>query len=231
MNEQLIKAALYILAGALSGGLTNTVAIWMLFHPYEPPKLLGRWRLRFFQGAIPKNQPRLAAAIGRTVGDRLLTAEDLTKTFTDETFRAAFDDRLAEFLDGVLNTERAALRDMIPERVMPDIEVLLDEGIDKALAQLDAYLESERFAESMQRRAADLVEAESRVPPRQPHTRLPRLGDALEPPLRLQVAELDVVERGDHVDDVLQGDLGGLAVGGRLTQRFARQGQVDRPIL
>lgn len=159
MNEEFIKLAAFILAGSLSGGLTNTVAIWMLFHPYEPPKLLRRWRLGFFQGAIPKNQPRLAAAIGKTVGDRLLTAEDLTQTFTDETFRATFDDRLAQFLNGVLNTERAALHDLIPERVMPDIEVLLEEGLDKALAQLDDYLESERFAEAMQRRAGDLVEA------------------------------------------------------------------------
>ena len=129
MNEEFIKLAAFILAGALSGGLTNTVAIWMLFHPYEPPKLLRRWRLGFLQGAIPKNQPRLAAAIGKTVGDRLLTAEDLTQTFTDETFRATFDDRLAQFLNGVLNMERAALRDLIPERVMPDIEVLLEEGM------------------------------------------------------------------------------------------------------
>ena len=89
-----------------------------------------------------QNQPRLAAAIGKTVGDRLLTVEDLTQTFTDETFRGAFDDRLAEFLDRALNTERAALRELIPERVMPDIEVLLDEGIGKALIQLDTYLES-----------------------------------------------------------------------------------------
>jgi len=159
LNEQILKAIVNIVAGALAGGLTNSVAIWMLFHPYEPPTILGRWRPRLLQGAIPKNQTRLAAAIGKTVGDRLLTAEDLTQTFTDKTFRAAFDGRLAEFLDGALNTERAALRDLIPEHVMPDIELLLDEGIDKALLQLDAYLDSERFEESMERRAGDLVEA------------------------------------------------------------------------
>ena len=159
MNEQLIKAVVNIVAGALAGGLTNSVAIWMLFHPYEPPNLLGRWRPRLLQGAIPKNQPRLAAAIGKTVGDRLLTVEDLTHTFTDETFRGAFDDRLAEFLDRALNTERAALRELIPERVMPDIEVLLDEGIGKALTQLDTYLESEGFAESMEQSADELVES------------------------------------------------------------------------
>ena len=159
MNEEFIKLAAFILAGALSGGLTNTVAIWMLFHPYEPPKLLRRWRLGFFQGAIPKNQPRLAAAIGKTVGDRLLTAEDLTQTFTDETFRATFDEPLGSIPQWRPQHERAALRDLIPERVMPDIEVLLEEGLDKALAQLDDYLESERFAEAMQHRAGDLVEA------------------------------------------------------------------------
>jgi len=143
----------------VAGGLTNTVAIWMLFHPYHPLTLFGRWRVGFFQGAIPKNQPRLAAAIGKTVGDRLLTPEDLTDTFTDQAFRAAFDDRLSEFLDGILNTERGPLRELIPERVIADVESLIDEGLDKALEQLDDYLASERFEESMQRRAGDLVEA------------------------------------------------------------------------
>ena len=67
MSEQLLQALLTIVFGAMAGGITNSVAIWMLFHPYEPPILFGR-TLRFFQGAIPKNQARLAAAVGRTVG-------------------------------------------------------------------------------------------------------------------------------------------------------------------
>ena len=68
MSVAWIQALITIGLGALAGGVTNQIAIWMLFHPYEPPKLFGRWRLPFLQGAIPKNQPRLAAAIGRTVG-------------------------------------------------------------------------------------------------------------------------------------------------------------------
>ena len=95
MSDQILQALLTIAFGALAGGLTNTVAIWMLFHPYEPPTLFGR-TIGFFQGAIPKNQGRLAAAVGKTVGTRLLTEEDLTHTFADREFRGAFDDRLSQ---------------------------------------------------------------------------------------------------------------------------------------
>ena len=117
--------------GALAGGLTNSVAIWMLFHPYEPPLLFGRWRVRFFQGAVPKNQPRLAAAIGRTVGSRLLTPDDLTSTFAQGEFREAFDQRLAHLVDEVLTKERGSLRDLIPPEVMDDLDALLEEGLQK----------------------------------------------------------------------------------------------------
>ena len=68
MNQEILLAAVKIGFGAIAGGLTNTIAVWMLFHPYQPPKIFGRWTVRFLHGAIPKNQPRLAAAIGRTVG-------------------------------------------------------------------------------------------------------------------------------------------------------------------
>ena len=159
MNEELFAAALKIGFGALAGGLTNSIAIWMLFHPYKSPKLFNRWRIGFLQGAIPKNQPRLAAAIGRTVGDRLLTQEDLTETFTDATFRKAFDERLSGFLDGALRTDRGSLRELIPASVMENVEELIDEGIDKGMLNLDEYLVSDSFDESMGRRALDLVEA------------------------------------------------------------------------
>ena len=56
MNE-LITALVFVVAGALAGGLTNSIAIWMLFHPYEPPRL-GKRSIKFLQGAIPKNQNR-----------------------------------------------------------------------------------------------------------------------------------------------------------------------------
>lgn len=158
-SEGLVTALITIAFGALAGGVTNSIAIWMLFHPYEPPKLFGRWRIGFFQGAVPKNQPRLAAAIGRTVGSRLLTPEDLTNTFAEMEFREAFDERLAHFLDEALHTQRGSLREMIPERVMGDLENLIEDALERALEQLDEYIASERFEEAMLRRTGDMVEA------------------------------------------------------------------------
>lgn len=159
MNQELVLALVKVGFGALAGGLTNTIAVWMLFHPYEPPKLFGRWTVRFLHGAVPKNQPRLAAAIGRTVGNRLLTPEDLTRTFADTEFREAFDRRLTVFVDEMLNTERGSLKDLIPEAVRSDLDALIDEALQRGLDQLDEYVASEAFEGAMQRRAGDLVEA------------------------------------------------------------------------
>lgn len=159
MSQEVVLALVKVAFGAIAGGLTNTIAVWMLFHPYEPPRMFGRWPVKFLHGAVPKNQPRLAAAIGRTVGNRLLTPEDLTKTFADTEFRDAFDRRLADFVDEVLHTERGSLRDLVPEAVRGDLESLIDEALQRGLDQLDDYVASEAFEGAMQRRAGDLVEA------------------------------------------------------------------------
>lgn len=157
MPDAFVEALLTIGLGALAGGLTNSVAIWMLFHPYEPPLVLGRWRLRLLHGAIPKSQARLAAAIGRTVGNRLLTAEDLTNTFADREFREAFDRRLAHLIDEVLNRERGSLRALMPPAVLADVEELVDEALRRGLEQLDRYVASERFAEDVARRTNEII--------------------------------------------------------------------------
>lgn len=156
MPDWLLPSLVTIAFGALAGGVTNTVAIWMLFHPYEPPRFLGI-RIGLLQGAVPKNQPRLAAAIGRTVGGRLLTEEDLTGIFSRPEFRAAFDERLAGFLDTLLHEDRGSLREMIPPETLPEIEALLDDVVRHGLERLDAYLDSEAFEETVDRRASDIV--------------------------------------------------------------------------
>jgi uncharacterized membrane protein YheB (UPF0754 family) len=171
MNQEIVLIVAKIGFGAIAGGLTNTIAVWMLFHPYEPPKLFGRWTVRFLHGAVPKNQPRLAAAIGRTVGDRLLTSDDLTKTFANVEFREAFDQRLGVFLEGVLHTERGSLGELIPPAVRDDVDSLISEAVQKGLEQLDGYLASESFEDAMGRRAGDLIAAVADQP----------IGDALTP--------------------------------------------------
>jgi len=156
--SEVVRALVTVAFGALAGGITNTLAIWMIFHPYRPPRI-GRWRLEFLQGAVPKNQPRLAAAIGRTVGGKLLTEEDLTRTFRQPEFRRAFDERLADFLSAVLHEERGPLRKLLPDSVFEEIEDIVDQAVDRGVERIESFIDSRDFDAFLRRRARSIVGA------------------------------------------------------------------------
>ncbi|MBQ9703723.1 MAG: DUF445 family protein [Clostridia bacterium] len=71
------------LVGAIIGYITNFIAVKMLFHPYNPIKIFG-FTLPFTPGIIPKRKPKLAGAIGKAVGDKLFTGDDLASMLTSD---------------------------------------------------------------------------------------------------------------------------------------------------
>ena len=75
------------LVGAIIGYITNFIAVKMLFHPYNPIKIFG-FTLPFTPGIIPKRKPKLAEAIGKAVGDKLFTGDDLTSMLTSDEMKA-----------------------------------------------------------------------------------------------------------------------------------------------
>ena len=145
-----------VLFGAIAGGTTNAVAVWMLFHPYEPPRL-GRWQFRSLQGAIPKNKARLAASLGRTVGRKLLTPDDLARTVNEPAFRTAFDERLAAFLASVFDERRGSIAELLPAGLRQELQSLIEEVSGTLLDRLDGYLAGEDFRETARRWADDLA--------------------------------------------------------------------------
>src|SRR5690606_12085142 len=74
--------------GAAIGGFTNYLAIKMLFRPYNAI-YIGKWRLPFTPGLIPKRRAELAMQIGKTVTNYLLTPEVLKKKFLTEDIRSS----------------------------------------------------------------------------------------------------------------------------------------------
>ena len=64
--------------GALIGGLTNFIAIKMLFHPYKAHYIFG-YRVPFTPGLIPKRRKEVSQKIGQVIEEHLLT-ESLIKT-------------------------------------------------------------------------------------------------------------------------------------------------------
>ena len=174
--EALLLPALTILFGSLAGGITNRVAIWMLFHPYDPPRLLGR-RLGWLQGALPKNQERLARRIGQTVGSRLLTSEDVAAELRDETLRRAFEERIRALLEEVAGGDHPPLSELLPAPAVQEARALLRRALDGLHTALPAYLESAEFREE----AATLLEGAASELGEEP------LGESLDP---RQVARL-----------------------------------------
>ncbi|WP_407658294.1 DUF445 domain-containing protein [Lusitaniella coriacea] len=64
------------LAGGIIGYFTNDIAIKMLFRPYKA-LYLGKRRLPFTPGLIPRNQERLAQRVSDTIMGSLLTPGEL----------------------------------------------------------------------------------------------------------------------------------------------------------
>lgn len=178
LSEGIVKAVVTVIAGALAGGLTNTVAIWMLFHPYRPPSVAGR-RLRFLHGAIPKNQPRLASAIGRAVGTRLLTEEDLTRVLRQPEFREAFDEGLSRFLHEVLEVERGPLSELLGPEVMKEVDAIVGDVLDHTAGRIVSFVHSEDFETSVEGRASALADVLADEP----------VGDLLTPAREARITE------------------------------------------
>ncbi len=147
MDTQLLLAgAVTVGVGAISGGVTNAIAIWMLFHPYERR---GFWRFTL-HGAIPKNKERLAKSIGRTVGERLLTPEDLTARLAAPQVQEAFARALGGVLENLLEKERGPLR----EELGPDLIVAVEgalAGVAPAVAgRVGKWAASDDFGQLIQ---------------------------------------------------------------------------------
>mgnify|MGYP001445095518 CR=1 FL=1 len=67
-----------IVIGALIGGLTNLLAIVMLFRPHKAWKI-GKWSFPFTPGLIPKRHVELARQLGAVVEQHLLSPDSVTR--------------------------------------------------------------------------------------------------------------------------------------------------------
>lgn len=83
--------------GAVIGYFTNSIAIKMMFRPLHPVKI-GNFTLPFTPGIIPKGQGRLAKAIGKTVGEQLLTEDVLTKRLLSDAMKEKVVEETEQFL-------------------------------------------------------------------------------------------------------------------------------------
>jgi uncharacterized membrane protein YheB (UPF0754 family) len=135
-----VELSIYLVVGMLAGGLTNTVAVWMLFNPKR--RRLG------FQGAVPKNQARLARSIGRTVGERLLTPADLQRELSRPELREAFDVRLTALVRSII-LSRDPVIDRVPPAAVTALEGAMASYLPVAMEKLGGFLGQPTTREKM----------------------------------------------------------------------------------
>ncbi|WP_255822137.1 DUF445 domain-containing protein [Halobacillus shinanisalinarum] len=140
-----------MLIGAAIGGVTNHLAIKMLFRPYKAIKI-GKFQLPFTPGLIPKRREELSRQLGEMVVNHLLTADGLRRKINGQ----GFENQLTTF-------------------AQEEVEKLLskEETIQEFLKSLDIDLNKDLLRESVS------LWVEERYELMMSHTREQRVGDIL----------------------------------------------------
>ncbi len=129
--EQMITALIMIIVGAAIGGVTNSLAIKMLFRPYKAIYFLGK-RVPFTPGLIPKRRDELATQLGKMVVEHLLTAEGIKRKF----LQAQFQDQLISW--GETQVKKVTNSEKTVEQILESFNV--NEPSQKADELLKTFL-------------------------------------------------------------------------------------------
>lgn len=137
---------------ALTGYITNYIAIKMLFHPRKKVKIL----FLEIQGIFPKRQKNLAEKLGKIVAEELFSVEDVKKSLQDpsstDEVAAIVDARLDDFLDNRLTETMPMLamfmneeiKEQIKSTLLAEVQMMLPELIDRFVQKMENEVDVEK---------------------------------------------------------------------------------------
>jgi len=164
-----VQIGLLIVLASAHGYAGAWLAVRMLFRPRQPFKIFGI--TLFPQGMIPRHRDRLANAIGKAVGEELVSADTIMdelvgKDFLRTKIRRVFDSYTQEMLDQNYPSLIEALPSNIREPVLDAITTLqftIAEHIELVLkneetqAAISSFVER-RVDEVLSRRLANVID-------------------------------------------------------------------------
>src|SRR5690349_14431997 len=111
-----VQIILLVLFATFHGYAGAWLAVRMLFRPRHPIKLLG---LTIFpQGMIPRHRDRLANAIGKAVGEELVSQDTILEQLTGKDFlRNKIQGVIDSYTDEMLSQEYPSLIEALPKHV------------------------------------------------------------------------------------------------------------------
>jgi len=164
--------ALMIIVAAAHGYGAAWLAVRMLFRPRNPVKFLGL--TVFPQGMIPRNRERLANAIGKAVGEELVSQDTiLEELFQKDFLRRKINDLVNSFTDDLTSQNYPSLVEALPANIREPVleavaslqlkvarhieEVLQNE---ETLQTISGFVER-RVDEVLSRRVSQVVDDEN----------------------------------------------------------------------
>lgn len=93
---EILKYIMPPLIGAVIGYVTNWIAVKMMFRPLKEIKI-GKFKLPFTPGIIPKNRERIAKSIAVAINDNLLTNSDITNKLMSDDIQDSIREKVSNF--------------------------------------------------------------------------------------------------------------------------------------
>ena len=169
---KLLIAIGIIVVATIHGFGAAWLAIWMLFHPYEPVKVFGItiWP----QGMIPRHRDKLAQSIGNAVGNELVSQQTVFDAlFETSFFQNKVEDFVGDYTNELLSRVYPSFIDALPSQARAPILDTISALQYKLAEYIADMLKSEETAEAiesfidkqvdelLERRVGDMVTEES----------------------------------------------------------------------
>ena len=154
------QVGLLIFVATFHGYGAAWLAVRMLFRPRRPVKFLGI--TVFPQGMIPRHRARLAEAIGKAVGEELVSPETiLAELFEKDFLRRKIEDTVNSYTQEFLSRDYPSVTDMLPENLRESVLEAVFSLQLKVAEHIEFALQSEETLETIrgfiERRSDDIL--------------------------------------------------------------------------
>lgn len=130
------------LIGALIGGVTNMIAIKMLFHPFKAYYIFGK-RIPFTPGLVPIRREEIASKIGQVVEEHLLTESLIREKITSEAMHTSIYNTVQQQITA-LQSDKVTLQSLVQdfhidlhEKTETWIKHFLNERLNKKYLEIE----------------------------------------------------------------------------------------------
>ncbi len=128
--------------GAIIGYVTNAVAVKMLFKPYKAYRV-GKIRVPFTPGIIPKQRQKISQGIGQIVSEKLLNAETLRNTVKSKEMKKGIVLWIRKRINTLLNYEFDTIAGLMKKAFRADFEFYYEMIFEKIKVFIGSIFKNE----------------------------------------------------------------------------------------